>query len=964
LFKFPAIKRKVPKEIFGPSDKERMSLKKGSGHLLYAVVLVLSVSISKAQSIEGQPAFVNYSVEDGLPSAEVYDVLQDRNGYIWVATDKGVCQFDGTRFKVFTTREGLTDNSILRLYEDSKGRLWFMGYNRTISYLQGDSIYPLKSNDQILEATERFLVFLGNTFIVNNDSIIVISISCDAIVITPSGRVDVYTRNEHHKIFESHRHWSKKDRVLISSIFPEVSEAELNGICGYQYCKSRGKIRSFTKDSQRAFISPFGLAVGSGYDPDQYKILLKNYFITGFCFDRDGGYWVTTLSNGIYYLPNPNVLKYEFKSTGDKNRNFSFVYQDSMIIGFITAQEAYRYVPDSSSFKSYEKEIQYFDIPEYYRKEEGLKFEFKLDLDIMPQEERNILAPREMMGIYNSLEINDSTIIVFFSSSKMLRGKIDGAYIHDFCVSEIYPKTYKILKTHDDQIWLGSIRGLYRFNDYDNTINPVRNSPLFEMRIQDMVETNYHRMVMATQGSGLLIWDRAKDSVIQITEREGLLSHSINRLLYQPDSNRIWIATSEGINWVSLSENGAYSIGNALDKSDGLTSLDIRQIYFYRGELFASTGMIIIKIPQFNFIREKQPPSFILKDVVAGGKSRKVNGTLKLAYYENDVAISFQGISLRSRGNIKYRYRMEGVSDSWLETQETTVNYGSLPKGKYSFTVKAIDINGVESEPQSISIEITPPLWETWWFRTLLVLLGAIILYLVVRSIINRYKYQAQMEVRLNELRSLSLRARMNPHFIFNSLNSVQNYILKNQREEANHFLVVFSRLIRLVLQNSDSLEVPLKKELEMIRLYIDLEKKRLRKDFTFEENIDPQIDMDNCMIPSLLIQPFIENAIWHGNIHLHDEGRISLSLQLEKENLKVEVQDNGIGRRAAEKKKVKNHSSYATSITQKRIKLLMEGNEDTLISFSDAYPGQEYVGTKVVFMIPYKTVMQPKDGV
>ena len=200
--------------------------------------------------------------------------------------------------------------------------------------------------------------------------------------------------------------------------------------------------------------------------------------------------------------------------------------------------------------------------------------------------------------------------------------------------------------------------------------------------------------------------------------------------------------------------------------------------------------------------------------------------------------------------------------------------------------------------------------------------------------------------------------------FIFNSLNSVQNYILKNQREEANHFLVVFSRLIRLVLQNSDSLEVPLKKELEMIRLYIDLEKKRLRKDFTFEENIGPQIDMDNCMIPSLLIQPFIENAIWHGNIHLHDEGRISLSLQLEKENLKVEVQDNGIGRRAAEKKKVKNHSSYATSITQKRIKLLMEGNEDTLISFSDAYPGQEYVGTKVVFMIPYKTVMQPKDGV
>jgi len=909
----------------------------------------------KAQEIYNSPALVHYSTEHGLPSAEVYDMLQDKQGYIWAATDKGVSRFDGTEFVTYTTRDGLTDNTVLRMWEDEKGRLWFITYNRKLCFKYKGKIYTYKYNDILKEACNRLYVghIITGFFIDADDNLTLAMTSGRVITLDHNGHVEVYEPGT--QPYQGITNWSDFEKTRIRKVMQGVTDAQINKP-GAVYSLTRGRLRFFYDDENWLTCSPFGVSYAN-MNSDTVQTLLEDQFVTGFCSDNEGGKWFCTLGNGIYYQPNPRLVTYSMSEERRSNYNASFFYQDSAFLAYLSPQKIFRYQPADASFQKYEKDIDYFKIPLESRRE-GLKFEWILRVDIIPEEEKVIINNQEKIGLYAFQEVHDSIILISMSSSFMLKATLGNGYIHNYRHMEYYPRIFRIITTYDQQVWLGTIWGLYHFDARKDTLHPVlKHNPLFQSRIQDIAETNDSMMVLATRGRGVLIWDRKKDSVIQIDNNNGLLSNSTNQLLYEKETDVIWVATSAGVSCIRHSPSGHYYLQNVLDASDGLTGLDIRQIAFNDGYLFAGTGNNVIRLPKSDLKRPKDAPIFFLEKLEAGGQKQKMRSQYKLPYKSNDLTISFQGISFSSRGNLKYLYKMEGVDNEWHETKETRVNYGSLPAGTYNFMAKALNTQGVESPSRKIVIEIVPPLWKTWWFSTLLLIAGATVIYLIVRSIINRYKYQAQMERRLNELRSLSLRARMNPHFIFNSLNSVQNYILKNQREEANHYLVVFSRLIRLVLQNSDSLEVSLQKELEMIRLYIDLEKKRLRKDFAFKEDIDPRIDIENCMIPSLLLQPFIENAIWHGNIHLREDGEIRLELKLSGDRLEIEITDNGIGRKAAEKKKVKEHTSFATSITQKRINLLVEENTDTTIRINDVSTWQEYVGTRVTFNIPYKTL-------
>lgn len=922
--------------------------------LWYSVVFSFCCTIGAfAQSIPGSPAFIHYSIEHGLPSAEVYDILQDKKGYIWVATDKGVSRFDGTTFKTFTTRDGLTDNTVLRIIEDDKGRVWFMTYNRRLCFIYKGKIYSYKHNDILREACSKFYVghIITRFFIDAKDNVTLVMTSGTVITLSHTG--DVKLHGVESEEFTSLIYWNDFEKSRIEKLLPNVDESEIMNP-GATYSLTRGRLRFFSDKDEWLICSPFGVT-GLSPDSDTIQNILGDQFVTGFCADSEGGKWFCTLGDGLYYLPNPLITTYAMFTKRRSNYNASFFFQDSTLMTFFSRDKIFSYKPKKGTFESYEKKIDYFRIPQALRKN-GLKFEWTLEVDIIPDEEKGLLNNRETVGLYAFQEIFDSIVLISLSSSVMLKGKLGDGYINNYESLKYYPKIFKIHTTTDSVVLLGSIWGLYRFDVKTNALSPVNhNNELFQSRIQDIVETSNGLIVLATRGRGVLIWDRKTDAIIPVNTKNGLLSNSINHMLYEASDSTLWVATSTGVNYIRKNKHGSYSVSSILDRTDGLNSLDIRQIALYDDYLFAGTSTAIIRVPRKDTSKYDDRPVFFLKDVTVSGTPFKDQKQLKLTHDQNDVRIAYQGISFNSRGKLRYFYQMEGVDDVWHETKETTINYGSMSPGIYNFKVKAVNAHGVESVSENICIEIAPPFWKTWWFRMFFVISGAIGLFLVVRSIINRYKYQANMERRLNELRSLSLRVRMNPHFIFNSLNSVQNYILKNQKEEANDFLVVFSKLIRLVLQNSDALETPLKKELEMISLYIKLEKKRLRKNFVYTEKIDPGIDINHCLIPSLLIQPFIENAIWHSNIHLREDGEISLTIELIDEQLRVEIRDNGIGRKSSEKSRPKNHSSFATSITKKRISLLAEGDVSSAIKISDAYPGNEYVGTSVLFVIPYK---------
>jgi LytS/YehU family sensor histidine kinase len=289
--------------------------------------------------------------------------------------------------------------------------------------------------------------------------------------------------------------------------------------------------------------------------------------------------------------------------------------------------------------------------------------------------------------------------------------------------------------------------------------------------------------------------------------------------------------------------------------------------------------------------------------------------------------------------------------------------YFNVTPGKYVFRVRVSNnTNGATAE-KSISIIISPPWWQTGLAYSLYALLMVIAVILIDRIQKRKVIRKARELGRERELEMQALRAQMNPHFIFNCLSSINNFVLKNETEEASDYLTKFSRLIRTVLNNSKKSYIPMEDELEMLELYLEMEKLRFKDSFTYciyrEEKIDPSA----IFIPPLLIQPFVENAIWHGLLHKAEPGRLDIRVKVEKNILICIIEDNGVGRsfaRVSESKSVERKKSMGIQITRQRLSLIngnaeIAGNDFVIEDLIDDI-GQA-AGTKVILRLLYKEI-------
>ncbi len=229
---------------------------------------------------------------------------------------------------------------------------------------------------------------------------------------------------------------------------------------------------------------------------------------------------------------------------------------------------------------------------------------------------------------------------------------------------------------------------------------------------------------------------------------------------------------------------------------------------------------------------------------------------VQLAYNENSIQIEFIGVSLLDPASLEYSFLLAGADEDWSDYQKGhSVFYSNLTPGEYSFHVRSKSINsGLTSETAAYSFSINPSFYQTLWFRIASISLLAIgiswFFYWRVRSIRIHEAEQRDFQHQLAELEMTALRSQMNPHFLFNSLNSVNNFIIKNKKEEASEYLTKFSRLVRMVLQNSQEKLVTLENELTALRLYIQMECLRFKDDFNFIEKVSPKIDLRKYFLP------------------------------------------------------------------------------------------------------------------
>jgi len=584
---------------------------------------------------------------------------------------------------------------------------------------------------------------------------------------------------------------------------------------------------------------------------------------------------------------------------------------------------------------------------------------------------------------------------------------IQNIYSHTNNTHNINSKIVKAITSDNDyNIWIGTTKGLYKYNTKQNTLQafnqPSDNAITSHLVTQLLEDTQGYIWVGTTNGGLNRINPQTRKVFHFVNHPEDSTSISSNQIqcIFQDHKNRIWVGTENGLNlflqnskkfkhfykkdglpnnriramiednnnnlWIAT-ENGLCKfnpdnkIAKNYYKEDGLQSNKYTNAAakLKTGHLVfgGENGINIFKPEEIEIKynhKEVQITNFkIFNDVY---KTDFTNTKyISLNYDENFFTISFSALNFYNSKHFSYKYKLNGVDPEWVITRNlNAATYTDISPGNYTFQVMAIAPDGTKSKIQSLKIDIIPPYWQTWWFLSII----GIILFTIAGWVLHlRFKkYKAEKEN--IQLEQKLLRSQMNPHFIFNALFSIQNFLYAQKNTEADHYLTKFSRLLRLTLENSRETFITVENEMQTIRNYLDLQKLRFDDKFNYTIYVAPNINKEKVLIPPMLAQPFIENAIEHGFYEKGKNYELTISITLEDKNIIYTIEDNGIGIEQSKKMNStykKGHKSLGMQITNERLQNLKKITKQNIKIQVIDLKREGTSGTKIIFTIPVK---------
>lgn len=529
-----------------------------------------------------------------------------------------------------------------------------------------------------------------------------------------------------------------------------------------------------------------------------------------------------------------------------------------------------------------------------------------------------------------------------------------------------------------DAIWIGAEGSLYKKEKDAFRSWPIpEDAPIYCLAI------DADECLWIGTSNGLYALARGAQTPVPVAVGGSPAGRHTNFLLTLPDQSLL-VGTNNGlyrINLMRYHREGRLQVKH-YGAYEGLKSLETNQnaVYFDGAYVWFGTAMGAVRFDPAadNYARETAPALLITGvqlylqepnwDEIAPGNRSTTGLPLKpkLRHNQNYLTFEYTGIYLSNPDKVKYVYKLDGADEDWLgPTRNRSATYAYLRHGQYTFRVKTWSENDPEKyEEASFAFVILPPFYLTWWFFTLCgaaiaLLAWAIYTRRVRKEREKRESLRTKYQSRLLELESQSLNSSMNRHFIFNALNSIQYYINMQDRRSANKYLTSFARLIRKNLDSSQQNETRLDEELERLQLYLSLEQMRFQGRFSYRIEIDPNVDTSLIPIPAMMLQPFLENSIWHGILPEERHGEITIHISDEGTHYHIVIDDNGIGvdaSLASKRGTEPGHTSQGMQLTQNRIDLY---RRLTGLQYEVHGPAQRYddqgrtTGTRVLIKLP-----------
>lgn len=969
------------------------------------LVFLTILRIANAQTLR----FEQVTTKDGLLSDEVFNLHQDKKGYIWLFTHYGPMKYNGYEFAPVLKNLPFEESIIYAFYENKEGRKWIANSNKNIYEIINDSAFVVegtqKCSEELRKPTNEIF-----QIIVDDSSNIYVKTSLNTSRCTKTGpgkyRYDnlgrmmsdadgcsehVLTVNDemipvwvdnlatrsfnplpHHIRFHheksplsepgvfftasrNSKYWKRFGKAIYTNYFNKIIKIDSAG-----HCKEiiiNGHVLNFTMDSRgHLWLACYREGL---IELDKNDSIINRYFkgktVHDVLADKHNGLWVSTDGSGLYHCSNIDELYYNESDPFGKPVNFIKNIGQKIFIG---TTDFTLFVIENGKTKTiakldtglFDDPVDVFSYGPFYVVCYSHHYEILNPLPSgtllphLPPKERTLHRPftlvpymdsgcllinRRRIGILkNALALKDAEHIVLKNVDINCRA---------FCTARL-----------GKNVLIGTDKGVFLF-EHDTLVRPsyLRDTEKYE--VTRIVIDKAGNTWFCTRGNGIVcLTNRRK--LINFTTSHGLSSNIVNDVFFMEDGSAL-LSNNKGLYYHTVFSSKGINAGRKLLDGEVQSSLVVGNQVYVR----TKNGLVLIATRALYTL----PLSFFnLRAVYVNDEQANESMIGALSHHQNNLKFKFDVISF-SKEKYILKYTLQNATlDSGI-TEGNEVDLKRLAPGSYTLAVKLKD--GESQKEISFPFTIMPAFWQTTWFLLLIILCGLVLVIVAGWVVFKYYRTRAlkksEAEKLIAEYRLIALKAQINPHFMSNCIAAIQHLILQNKVNEANEYLAKFSFLVRQVLNLSNKSLVPLKEEVEMIELYIKLERLRFDK-IAVEFQVDPEIDLRSTFIPPLLSQPIIENAIWHGLLALRRDKTplLSLSIRHEAGTIRIIIEDNGVGRAMSGKSISNSRESKGIAITRQRIENLkfISGQDLASLSYEDLVDvNGTPAGTRVVISLP-----------
>ncbi|SFU28090.1 Y_Y_Y domain-containing protein [Pustulibacterium marinum] len=937
------------------------------------------------------PITYAFDAKNGLPDNEVYDLEQDLEGFIWVASNSGLLRYNGTTFENIKLpyQKG---SSVFNLTCDTQGNLWCNNlYGQVFKIANGTASLAYDINTLLKGDLPKFKVLENSLLVFSTQG--VFKVEDEGFSNIFSHKVLQSFETEAHYLcldFNRQLYFLNKRTFAVEKIVkiaagktlkkPDFFSFQGNDYLFFSDNSKLFRIKNFElKEIQtpsdfqfnklinifcvanQIWFSDDGIVHICTLEKDILKVQKQQFEgekVSDVLVDENTNYWFATLQNGIKVSPNKNITKIDWNydtygyiigSAPYKNNQVLYFTDKAYIALFDIATETYKTIKvptrrtiGAITFDSKNNQLYI-----------GVNDNESYILDVQTKN----FQPISNFNVAKDIEIIEKDIL-YTTYNKSVLYKNFGTTLETEqqitdtrgYVSHYSPKNQSVILCNAEGLWNYS-------TDFQSKKRlTYEGENIFTTSI---AETKDGRIWLASKNQGLFCIKN--DSLTKFPLN---FSDSPIRFLKSYD-NELWIATTKSIELLNTqtAKHKTYSLRLGV-----VTPINTLQVTESSVFYTSNSDIYLIDRKELATVKSNKP-SMQITSVAFMDKDTTLQSSYQLPYYTNNLKFTFETNSFGSNDFVKYKYRLQGLNDDWetTNTGENSVKYLSVPSGEYIFEIKPFFIDTLEEGvPTEISITIHKPIWLRWWFWLFIV-----IIFMVVAAQWMNYRSNLKLKRKNEEISKLllekrmaglqleNLRSQMNPHFIFNALNSIQEYIVNNEKKLASAYLVKFSRLMRLYLEHSKVNEISLEEELKTITLYLTLEQNRFGESFSYDIKVSPTLQPSLLLVPSLLLQPYIENAIKHGLSHKKGPKHLEITCTQKDIFLEVCIDDNGIGREASQIINQRNrphHNSFATQASDKRIEIVNNQQQQKIcVTYLDKEANGMSLGTQVCISIPLK---------